>query len=110
MGKGFCMENSLEFSTVTLPPHREYLRLLQEARDQYDPLEKLLSLDRELLKFELKYNLSSSEFYQRFQAGEVGDAMDFMRWAGRYEMYLRLKEMISASLDIVISQTPPVYA
>lgn len=104
------MGNSLEFSTKTLPPHTEFLRLLQEARDQYDPLEKLLSLDRELIQFEQKHSLSSSDFYQHFQAGELGDTMDFIRWAGRYEMYLRLKGTISASLDLVVSETHLVYA
>ena len=104
------MGNSLEFSNGTLPPRKEFLRLLQEATDQYNPVEKLLSLDRELFRFEQKHNISSSEFYQRFQSGEMGDAIDFIRWAGRYEMYLRLKEMISASLEVVVAETHPVFA
>ena len=102
------MGTALEFKNNTLPPRIEFLRLLQEASASYDPIEKLIALDRELIKFEQKYSISSLEFYQRFQSGEMGDAMDFIRWAGRYEMYVRLKGMISASLDVVVAEAHPV--
>lgn len=30
---------------------------------------------------------TSSEFYLRFRAGELGDEMDFVEWSVFYEMY-----------------------
>ncbi len=39
---------------------------------------------------ETRYNLSSAEFYRRFRQGEMGDADDFILWAGAYEIYLRI--------------------
>jgi hypothetical protein len=30
--------------------------------------------------------MDSGTFYQRFEAGELGDAMDFFEWAGLYEL------------------------
>jgi hypothetical protein len=30
--------------------------------------------------------MDSATFYQRFEAGELGDAMDFFEWAGLYEL------------------------
>ena len=87
-----------------LPPVEEFIRQLREAEDQYDPVEKLLALGKELTVFEQKYGMASAEFFQRFETGELGDAMDYFRWIGRYEAYLRLKKMISASLDIVVSE------
>jgi len=38
--------------------------------------------------FEKKYNLSSSEFYEQFNSGSLGDEPDFILWSGTYEMYL----------------------
>jgi hypothetical protein len=100
----------VEFTNETLPSRTEFIRLLQEATEQYDPVEKLLTMDRELALFEQKHGMSSAEFFQRFAAGELGDAMDFMRWAGRYELYLHLKALISASLEVVVTETQPAFA
>jgi hypothetical protein len=30
--------------------------------------------------------MESETFYRRFEAGELGDAMDFFEWAGLYEL------------------------
>ena len=30
--------------------------------------------------------MESATFYRRFEAGELGDAMDFFEWAGLYEL------------------------
>lgn len=67
-------------------------------------------MEREFVELERTYAMSSSEFYRRFSNGELGDTMDFIRWAGRYELYLRLKEMISTSLEAVVTETRLAYA
>lgn len=41
---------------------------------------------RELQDFESRYELASSAFYRRFEAGELGDAAEFFEWAGLYEL------------------------
>jgi hypothetical protein len=43
-------------------------------------------LKHRLKEFEEKYQMSSEHFYQRFQAGELGDAMDFFECNTYYEM------------------------
>ena len=30
--------------------------------------------------------MESATFYRRFEAGELGDGMDFFEWAGLYEL------------------------
>ncbi|HEY89802.1 MAG TPA: hypothetical protein G4N98_08770 [Thermoflexia bacterium] len=50
--------------------------------------------ERELREFEKRYNMKSATFYQRFEAGELGDAMDFFEWAGLYELRRALMEKI----------------
>ncbi len=50
--------------------------------------------ERDLREFEQRYSMESSVFYQRFEDGELGDAMDFFEWAGLYELRQGLLEKI----------------
>ncbi|AKG20109.1 hypothetical protein [Calothrix sp. 336/3] len=43
-------------------------------------------LKHRLKEFEEKYQMPSEHFHQRFQAGELGDMMDFFEWNAYYEM------------------------
>jgi hypothetical protein len=64
---------------------RETSRLIsQEAR-----------LEQQLADFERRYSLSSEEFYEKFERGELGDAMDFVEWSATYEMATKLRRQLS---------------
>jgi hypothetical protein len=41
-----------------------------------------------LEEYEQKYGYSTIEFYRRYMAGELGDDIDLMMWAGLYHLYL----------------------
>jgi len=43
----------------------------------------------ELKQFESRYGMSSDEFYEKFNKGEMGDSADVIEWAGLYEWALR---------------------
>ena len=47
---------------------------------------QLRQLQADLREFEQKYQRSSAEFYQQFQAGQIGDAMDYVEWASLIQM------------------------
>jgi predicted Zn-dependent protease len=47
---------------------------------------QLRQLQADLAEFEQKYQRSSTEFYQQFQAGQMGDAMDYVEWASLIQM------------------------
>jgi len=47
---------------------------------------QLAELEADLAAFEERYNLSSAEFYRRFQAGEIDDRMDYVEWASLVQM------------------------
>jgi len=49
-------------------------------------LELKARLTDQLAKFEEKYSLSSSDFYKRYENGEMGDEMDFVEWSATLEM------------------------
>lgn len=61
---------------------------LQSTRQQ------LGDLEQDLAEFEKQYELASTEFYARFQAGEMGDEMDYVEWASLHQMAERLRERI----------------
>ncbi|MGI0491328.1 hypothetical protein ACN4EG_05915 [Alkalinema pantanalense CENA528] len=43
-------------------------------------------LKHRLKEYEDKYQMPSEHFHQRFQAGELGDDIDFFEWNTYYEM------------------------
>ncbi|HMT21498.1 MAG TPA: hypothetical protein PKE20_09695 [Promineifilum sp.] len=96
---------AFEFTGQKIPLFNEVLNLLQEAEARYDPLEELLRLERELASLEMTYSRSSADFFERYQAGELGDDFAYITWAGRYRLYLNLKRTISESLRIVMAVT-----
>jgi len=46
----------------------------------------LLNIRLDLQAFEEKYQLSSQDFFRRYEGGEMGDDEDFMTWAGLVEL------------------------
>lgn len=70
------------------------LRALREQAADYDPVDKLLELQRDLLAMEQQYGISSEEFYRRYQVGEMGDDAEIVGWAGRYRAFLELNSSI----------------
>lgn len=55
---------------------------------------RLERYDQDLRKFEERYGMESATFYRRFEAGELGDAIDFFEWAGLYELRQKIIEKI----------------
>ena len=54
-----------------------------EAEISQEQLARLLD---DLADFEQQHNLSSQEFFRRFQVGEMDDRMDFVEWAALFQM------------------------
>lgn len=50
-------------------------------------------LQNELKRFEFKYRLDSEQFFQQFNAGQLGDSFDFTEWIAIYKMlHNRIKD------------------
>jgi hypothetical protein len=92
-----------EFTQHNMPTGEELRRMLQQAEENYDPLAELLRMERELSRLEDEHGMTSEEFANRYQSGELGDDFHFIIWSGKYRLYLRLREMISNSLAMVIA-------
>ena len=62
------------------------------------PVEAIAALIRSLVVYEQRYQMSSADFYVRYQQGGMGDAAEFVEWAGDYQHYLQLKEEVEEKL------------
>ncbi len=87
-----------------LPSLAEFKALLEQMEAQSSPLDDILSLLRDLVAFEQKYNMASDVFYARFMRGEMGDAMPFIEWAGQYELYLETKHELASQITTTVEQ------
>lgn len=67
-------------------------KLLNVISEQHRSLLKRYQSD--LQDFETRYGLPSADFYQKYERGELGDAMDFFEWAGLFELQQNLVEKI----------------
>ena len=56
------------------------------------PVEALAALIRSLVAYEQRHQMTSAEFYARYQKGEMEDTAEFVEWAGDYQHYLQRKE------------------
>ena len=64
---------------------REVFRLAAQQR----------RLRAQLTEFERRYGLSSRDFYDRFEQGEMGDDADFVEWSATYEMVENLNTRLA---------------
>lgn len=69
------------------------LRKLIERQVQQDEAQ-LADLLRDLLRFEQRYGISSSDFHTQYQAGQAGDDLDAFEWNVTFKMYGRLAKAV----------------
>ena len=88
----------------------EFRRVLQESWHGSAPIDDLIQLVRDLTLLEQKHGLSSAEFYQRYQRGEMGDEMEIMRWASKFEIYEEMKEDLDNTFSLLERYALPAPA
>lgn len=44
-------------------------------------------LEQRLHVFEQQYQLTTEEFYRQYEAGQLGDSLDFMEWSSFHDMW-----------------------
>ena len=88
----------LSFTSENMQTPEEFQHMLAEAMAESNPVDELLELAQDLREYERKYEMKSSEFFERFQRGELGDDMDWIDWAGTYQLFQRLKRRMELAL------------
>ncbi|MFO8164702.1 MAG: hypothetical protein R6T98_09235 [Desulfatiglandales bacterium] len=46
---------------------------------------------KKLEELEKKFGMDTAHFYKKFNEGEMGDDLEYIRWAGEYETLQKLK-------------------
>jgi hypothetical protein len=88
----------LTFTQENLPTPEEFRRLLLEAWLSSNPVDELLELAERLREYEQRYEMSSSDFYERYQRGEMGDEREIMHWAMLYGTFIEHRSRVEAAL------------
>ncbi|MEW5956820.1 MAG: hypothetical protein AB1801_03780 [Chloroflexota bacterium] len=103
--------STLKFMQQTIPQSGEELKqILKAALDKTSPLDDFIQIIKDLNQLEQHYQMTSEEFYPRFQRGELGDSLDFIRWANRYEIYQETKAELEQVFDLLEQYALPVAA
>ena len=68
-------------------------KLFDRERDRVLTLQARLS--HQCQEFEETYSLDSTEFYTRYEKGEMGDAVDFVEWAATIEMLTNIEKRLA---------------
>ncbi|OQX19575.1 MAG: hypothetical protein BWK80_36705 [Desulfobacteraceae bacterium IS3] len=55
---------------------------------------------RKLKDLENKFGIDSEVFYKKFNAGNIGDDSDYIRWAGEYETLHQLQQDYKDLTDV----------
>ena len=81
-----------------LPASEEFKKALAQAMVNTNPVDDLLELANELRIFEEKYQMSSVDFYQNYQAGLLNDELQHCtEWVATYDFFMKTKRFLYLS-------------
>ncbi len=82
-----------------LPSPEQFKADWAHALATTSPIDDLLELAAELKDFEQKYNMTSQDFYLRYQAGVLNDELQHcMEWAMSYNTFVKTKRLLEVAL------------
>jgi hypothetical protein len=55
---------------------------------------QLEDMERVMADYERQYGMKSADFFAQFEAGKLGDRMDFMEWSGLFQMAADLRKQL----------------
>ena len=102
---------TLTYTQQNLPASGQVLREHMEAAyESQTAVDDFVLIIQELTKLEVKHDMPSPQFYQQFQAGEMGDGMEQMRWANKYEIYQEMHAEMAGLFETLTHYALPVAA
>ena len=70
---------------------------MRKQRTEYDsPVDALVAIAKRLSVFEIRYRMTSEEFFDKFSKGQLEDSEDFVEWANDYQHYVAIRREIEA--------------
>jgi hypothetical protein len=91
-----------EIILKTNEPEKATGILFEALEKEAQRLQYSLSLAKKRIKgFEKKYNVSSDKFFAEWSAEDLeGQDMEYVEWAGEYQLSMKLNERLSAIKSI----------
>lgn len=77
---------------------RSLAKIIELERSQ--ALQQAAELQAKLQAYETQYRLPSDTFYQQFNAGELGDSIDFFEWSAFYDLWQSVQTRLSVLQSI----------
>jgi hypothetical protein len=75
------------YTQQNMPTSGKVLReQLDAALVNSSHLDDFVQLIQELTALEIENGMTSHQFWQKFEAGEMGDDIQYLRWANKYEI------------------------
>lgn len=91
----------VSFKFKTKYPQNLAVETVKDAMERELRVSKLMleEYKEKLKEFESKYDKSSQEFYDEFEAGELGDKQDYFEWFAYVEYYRDWKQRYNILKD-----------
>ena len=82
-----------------LPPREEFRQSLAQAIAATNPVDDLLQLSHQLREYEEIHQLSSPDFFQKYEAGTLEEPLQHCsEWAATYNLFMKIKRTLEATL------------
>ncbi|MCA9952667.1 MAG: hypothetical protein KDE48_23620 [Anaerolineales bacterium] len=82
-----------------LPAPNEFEKFLSQAFANTNPVDDLLQLANQLWDFEQNHQMSSTSFYEKFEAGLLDEELQHcIEWAATYNLFIKTKRKVEATL------------
>jgi hypothetical protein len=73
---------------------------MQKQRIEYQsPLDALIAITKRLSLYENRQQMTSAEFFDRYNRGELPDDLEMVEWAADYRQFLGLRQDVEQRLQ-----------
>jgi hypothetical protein len=73
---------------------------MQKQRIEYEsPLDALIAITKRLSLYENRQQMTSAEFFDRYNRGELPDDLEMVEWAADYRQFLGLRQDVEQRLQ-----------
>jgi hypothetical protein len=73
---------------------------MQKQRIEYlTPLDALIAITKRLSLYENRQQMTSAEFFDRYNRGELPDDLEMVEWAADYRQFLGLRQDLEQRLQ-----------
>jgi hypothetical protein len=73
----------------------------KQCIEYQSPLDALIAITKRLSLYENRQQMTSAEFFDRYNRGELPDDLEMLEWAADYHQFLGLRQDVEQRLQNV---------